>query len=202
MHGTLGFFKRGTRQSISYSGTESYRYVESLFRASKGIDIITPYMGVGYAKLLASHAKQGKRIRIILAKGQASNSAAIQYLRPGVHARRISIALSAISFFAFLLAYMYGMPYTSVLFLFAFLGFTVLALAGKNRSLPIEVRYAPGFVHEKIYIGDKEAIAGSANLTYSGMHKNTEYIEIIKDAGKISGLEKHFNMLWHGSSNT
>ena len=39
---------------------------------------------------------------------------------------------------------------------------------------------------------------GSANLTYSGMHKNIEHIEVIKEGDRIAELEKHFRQLWTG----
>jgi len=62
----------------------------------------------------------------------------------------------------------------------------------------IEVRVSGGpFVHEKIYIGSDTAITGSANLTYSGMHRNIEHIEITHDPERIAELGRHFNGLWN-----
>ena len=197
----FGFRKNRAAPPKAYSGNEGYKHVERLFRSSRSIDIITPYIGIQYAKMLYSLAGSGKRIRIIITKGQDSNSAAISYLRPKVRSNiRYSLA-SAVSFIAFVLLYLVSLQYEAIMLLLLFLLFTFLALrrAPSNRS--ISVKYAPGFVHEKIYIGDSEAITGSANLTYSGMHKNTEYLEVIRDSDRIDALEKHFSTLWNGSSN-
>ena len=52
------------------------------------------------------------------------------------------------------------------------------------------------FVHEKLYISDTVAIVGSANLTYAGMHKNVEHIQMVDDKNEITELKEHFNSLW------
>ncbi|MEM3019972.1 MAG: phospholipase D-like domain-containing protein [Candidatus Micrarchaeaceae archaeon] len=197
----FGFRNNGAVPPKVYSGNEGYKHVERLFHSSRSIDIITPYIGIQYAKMLYGLAGSGKRIRIIIAKGQDSNSAAISYLGPKVHSNIQYSLASAVSFIAFVLLYLMGLPYEAFILLLLFLLFTFLALRRAPQNRNIYVRYAPGFVHEKIYIGDNEAITGSANLTYSGMHKNTEYLEVIRDSDRIEALEKHFNTLWNGSSN-
>ncbi|EQD48311.1 hypothetical protein B2A_08021 [mine drainage metagenome] len=198
----LGFNRNIGSPSKSYSGSESYKYVERLLRSSRSIDIVTPYIGAYYAKALVRHAASGKRIRVIIANGQAVNSEATSYVKSAVSGSRRYTHISVLSFLAFILSYLYGLQYLSLIFLLVFLFFLASALKRiPKKKLDIAVRYAQGFVHEKMYIGDSEAITGSANLTYSGMHKNIEHLEITMDAGKISDLEKHFNALWGNSSN-
>ncbi|MGC8538145.1 MAG: phospholipase D family protein [Candidatus Micrarchaeia archaeon] len=197
----FGLHRNKAVPTKAYSGTQSYIHVERLLRSSRRIDIITPYIGIQYAKMLYSLAASGKSIRIIVAKGQDSNSNAISYLLPKARSNIKYPLASAASFFAFVLLYLVGLPYEAFVLLLSFLLLTLLALMGPRRNLNISVKYAPGFVHEKIYIGDSEAIIGSANLTYSGMHKNTEYLEVIRDNDRIAALEKHFNKLWDSSNN-
>jgi phosphatidylserine/phosphatidylglycerophosphate/cardiolipin synthase-like enzyme len=53
------------------------------------------------------------------------------------------------------------------------------------------------FVHEKLYISNGTAVTGSANLTYSGMHKNIEHVELTRDVKEVSELTRHFEELWN-----
>ncbi|MEM0149705.1 MAG: phospholipase D family protein [Candidatus Micrarchaeaceae archaeon] len=188
-------------KSQSYSGSNGYKYVEHLIKNSKSIDIITPYLGIYYAKMLADFSGKGKRIRVIIAEGQNANLDAIRYLKRKVRSNIRYAVISAVSFLLFAALYLYKLPYESIVFLAIFALTAVLASRKRPNKGSINVRYSPGFVHEKIYVGDRKAITGSANLTYSGMHKNTEYLEIISDAGKADALEKHFNTLWNSSRN-
>ncbi len=67
----------------------------------------------------------------------------------------------------------------------------------KKTDSNLKVKVAKGkFVHEKVYIGNDIAIVGSANLTYNGMHKNVEHIDVIKDDARIRQLREHFESLW------
>jgi phosphatidylserine/phosphatidylglycerophosphate/cardiolipin synthase-like enzyme len=67
----------------------------------------------------------------------------------------------------------------------------------KRDSGNLEVRFCTNvFVHEKLYIGNDKAITGSANLTYNGLHKNIEHIEVINSIERIGKLKSHFNDLW------
>jgi len=55
------------------------------------------------------------------------------------------------------------------------------------------------FVHEKLYIGSDMAIVGSANLTFNGMHRNVEHIDIIRSKDQIDRLKTHFESLWRSN---
>lgn len=51
----------------SYSGTESYRYVERFIREGGDLDIVSPYISLMYAKMLARHARR-HRVRLITSR--------------------------------------------------------------------------------------------------------------------------------------
>jgi len=67
-----------------------------------------------------------------------------------------------------------------------------------NSNLQVKV-ITERFVHEKLYISGNTAISGSANLTYNGMHKNIEHIEVTKDESKIREMRRHFESMWNGN---
>jgi hypothetical protein len=53
------------------------------------------------------------------------------------------------------------------------------------------------FVHSKIYIIDKAyGIAGSANLTWRGLHSNVENLSIAETKEEVQQLERDFMVLW------
>jgi phosphatidylserine/phosphatidylglycerophosphate/cardiolipin synthase-like enzyme len=91
----------------------------------------------------------------------------------------------------------------AVLGLYPFLTATILLFGillwkytrGMNARLHLKV-VSSDFIHEKLYISDTIAITGSANLTYSGMHRNIESINITKNLEEVERLKKHFDRLW------
>lgn len=53
------------------------------------------------------------------------------------------------------------------------------------------------FIHSKIYIIDKShAISGSANLTYSGLNKNVESLNIAETKEEVQQIETDFMRVW------
>jgi hypothetical protein len=53
------------------------------------------------------------------------------------------------------------------------------------------------FVHSKIYIVDREyAVSGSANLTYNGLNRNIERLDIAENNEELEGLERDFMEMW------
>ena len=47
-----------------------------------------------------------------------------------------------------------------------------------------------------MYIAEHAAATGSANLTYSGMHRNVEHLSMTYSHDEIRRLEKQFWRLW------
>ncbi len=157
--------------------------------------VISPYIGKYYAKMLADQASK-KHVSVITSNSDINRDAVslIRKNRPGsgfVKAAIYFIILEAIFFFLKLYYLeVFVIPVIAVLL--------VLAVAARSsRKGRVALKIPDGqFVHEKVYITDDMAIVGSANLTYSGTHKNIEHVEVISDKSKIYELERHFNGLW------
>jgi phosphatidylserine/phosphatidylglycerophosphate/cardiolipin synthase-like enzyme len=185
------------KEKISYSGNESYKQIDILLNNSSELKIISPYISLFYAKKLAGLAKS-KKIWIITAKPNSnSDLAAFKYLTKLNNIMtfiKLFIYFAIIGAFAILFKFYTAALILVIVFL---LVFVVLRLKyGSITHSNIFLKTSKQFIHEKIYIGNNSAIIGSANLTYSGTHKNIEYIEVIKEKEKIKSLEKHFDSLW------
>ena len=118
---------------------------------------------------------------------------------------RPKVAHAAIVLAMFAAAYLISEYIAALIFLDAMAAWSMfyfIGMAGGSRKSRMHVRVVRGnFVHEKVYISDSMAITGSANLTYSGMHKNTERIAIIDSRKEIGELRRHFEELWHKAGN-
>lgn len=184
------------RGGASYSGTETHRYIDELIARSGRLDIVTPYISLGYAKVLAGHARR-HRVRLITS-GSGSNFAAMEYLskfdrpyRPWLKAGLFVAALGAIA---------WALGFMQILPILAGTAAGMLAIsalmAGRRRSrLRVKVS-SKVFVHEKLYISDRTAIVGSANLTHGGTRRNLEHVDIVDDRKAVEGLHGHFDSLW------
>ncbi|MCL5433795.1 MAG: phospholipase D-like domain-containing protein [Candidatus Marsarchaeota archaeon] len=205
------FFKSSNNENKGYSGSESYKYIDELLnRDSSKIKIITPFIGDYYAKMLKEIAKnKKKKVYLIIAGNQNAeqiNKNAINILAEGKPLRLKTMLLSiSILYFVsiFLLKNFLTLALTEVIIvlyiciigsimIYAFIK-QLSHLKGSNLKLKIVKNK---FIHEKVYITDNIAISGSANLTYSGTHKNIEHIDIIKNREQINELEQHFDKLW------
>ncbi len=190
-------FSHSTNKEITYSGTDSYKYVNKLLKNGTELWIISPYISFDYAKLLVKYSKK-KKIWLITSHN-ATNLKSIKYFES--FSKFYKKILKSAVFFAFLAIATYLLNFHllfGIMFaLTLFLGFMSI-LSFKKKHLPnLKIKFSDKvFIHEKIYISDKEAITGSANLTFSGQHKNIEHIELTDSAEKINGLKIHFHSLW------
>ncbi len=184
-----------------YSGSESYRYVEPILKDSAGeLLVISPYIGMGYAKMLVSLGKR-KRVRVITSSYSEPVKDYISHRSRHLLYGYVKVILlfaiaAAVSVYFGLYAFaMASAAVGAVLLLIA------LALHRFSRNSDIEIRISyDKFVHEKAYISRDAAAVGSANLTYSGMRKNVERVEVIKDSARIEGIRRHFFDLWENCS--
>ncbi len=186
----MGFLSLFKRQAESYSGSESYRYVEKLLESEKNILIVSPYIDNYYAKYLVAHAG-GKRMYVI---SSAIQQKAEKILRGGGFREMAAAALSAIfliliaaSFFVLYLVFI-AIPLGAIIFWFRL---------QSERRANVHLKIPKRFVHAKMYIGDGCAVEGSANLTFSGMHRNIESIRMVSDAGEISEMKGQFWKMWN-----
>ena len=183
-----------------YSGDKSYKIVEKLlYGRGRSLRIVSPYLSRYYVRKLIRIARK-KSVRLITTARTAKDERELRrYLgRTGLSvwlkALVTLLAIIAVSVLAGLVVL--AMVAAQVLAVFAML-LAVSAARGKPR---IEVRFVRGvFVHEKLYISETQAITGSANLTWSGMHKNVEHLEITSNPERIRALADHFQELWESA---
>jgi phosphatidylserine/phosphatidylglycerophosphate/cardiolipin synthase-like enzyme len=173
----------------SYSGKDSYRHVERILKAERNLMIVSPYIDVHYARYLLRHSR-GKRIRIISSSMQP---AAYRKLKGRDVGPAVTFTVMAAAFdLAFFLL---GMPVVAFALVSSAIAAVFLALSLRgNRSISLKV--PRDFVHAKMYIGDSAAAEGSANLTYAGMHKNVEHMDVTYDRKRIADLKRQFQALW------
>ncbi len=177
-----------------YSGSSSYKQINKLLRSkSKYIMISTPYIDNYYLKILGRISRKRK---VMLVSSKASNKKIKKFMSNKI--RKFSVM-----FFVVYLASLLGIWFMGLYlilqnaFVYIPLIFSiVISIVSKGTKLKVHI-IGNEFVHEKLYITEKLAITGSANLTYAGTHKNIEHIEIIEDLEKIRGLRKHFEKLWN-----
>ena len=182
-----------------YSGSESYRYVEPILRdSSRELLVISPYIGMGYARMLVKLGRR-KRVRVITS---SYSEPVREYI--GHHSRYLLYGyLKAIVVFiaaAFVAAYFSIYLISGAALALAGLLGLVAAATHRLGGSDIQIRTSyDRFVHEKAYISGAAAAVGSANLTYNGMRKNIERVEVITDRERIGSLRIHFLDLWEAS---
>ncbi len=186
--------------SVLYSGDSSYKYVDRLIKEDDSeLMIISPYLSGYYVNMLAK-AAQKRRIRVITSnnslgyKNSGLQDFAVKSIRGYIKAIAFFLILDAISIF---LNFAYTTIILTAIVLLVVL-FACLHYKKANSNLRVKV-ITDRFVHEKLYISSDTAISGSANLTYNGMHKNIEHIEVTKDESKIKEMRKHFESMWKGN---
>jgi phosphatidylserine/phosphatidylglycerophosphate/cardiolipin synthase-like enzyme len=182
--------------SVMYSGDSSYKYVDKLIKEPSGeLLIVSPYISNYYLKMLVRYARN-KHIRVItsgssLGYGSMLKNFVVHSIKGYIKAIIFSMILDIISIY---LDFTYTTAIiTLILVLLGAFAYLRYRKTGSNMQVKV-VR--DRFIHEKLYIGDGMAISGSANLTYNGMHRNIEHIEITSDADKIAQLRAHFGSLW------
>jgi phosphatidylserine/phosphatidylglycerophosphate/cardiolipin synthase-like enzyme len=185
-------------QTDWYSGDSSYKEIEGLIKSSRFLKIISPYISPYYAKMLLS-ASQKKEIKIITSNSkinQRSISILSKKMNSKIYIKSFLYIITVGVIFAVIQFY-----FLAILTIIALILVAALALIRyssiRKRKLYLKVAFEK-FIHEKLYISDNAAISGSANLTYSGLHKNIEHIEMIDDKSKIDALAEHFDSLWNG----
>ncbi len=186
--GLLSLFKE---RPGSYYGKRAYKYVDRLLRESRDLLIVSPYIDDYYASYLARHSR-GKKIYII--SSSIASTAAKKLRRDDSLGGSFTAAFITVSVNWLLFVLNDSNP------LFTFSSVTIgmalvfLSLTHRNS---IFLKIPQEFVHAKMYVGDSEAIEGSANLTYAGMHKNIESIRQVVDPKAVDALKRQFWTLWN-----
>ncbi len=189
-----------SQNSSGYSGSDSYRHIEKLIKGSgSSLKVVTPFISEYYSRMLFEASKR-KSVYVIVSRRKGattgrSQRAAIDFLESKAKKVRLKpvLALAALTAVVFSMRY-----YSAALLLFALTALAAYLSFFSRLGMPrLHLKVSDGpFIHEKLYITEDTAIVGSANLTYSGMHRNIEHIEIIKDRSRIRELSSHFDRLW------
>ncbi|MDG6935722.1 MAG: NgoFVII family restriction endonuclease [Nitrososphaerota archaeon] len=181
-----------------YSGKSSYKIVEKIIKErANSLLVISPYITTYYARMLLSASKR-KEVRVITSDSPVTSEAMKMMARKSSASGYIKSALYLIVLDIVLLVI--GLYYFALLFALAFAIFVVLAIRKRaaSKSTRVYVKVSRGTsIHEKLYISDSVAVVGSANLTYFGMHRNVEHLEIVTDKDKITEMRRHFDSLWN-----
>ena len=185
--GLLSLFRERTS---SYYGKRAHKYVDKLLKEEKNLLIISPFIDDYYASYLAAHA-HGKRRYII---SSSIKSSAAKKLRKNNVGSALAAEFIAVSV-NWLILLLSG---PNVPFAFASIGFGAILIAYSlvHRNM-IYLKVPKEFVHAKLYVGDRVAVEGSANLTYAGMHKNIEGVRLIKDQKEVEDRKRQFWTLWN-----
>lgn len=173
-----------------YSGRECYKHTERLLKGGKELLIVSPYIDAYYARFLINNSS-GKRIRII----SSSMDLEAKNIFSGGRPIGLFVATVLIVFGIDYLIYSIGLL-SAVLLIASFLTILAVMILFTRIKYNISIKIPKNFVHAKMYITEKGAIHGSANLTYKGMHKNVEHIEITSEKEKVERLRKEFLRIW------
>lgn len=173
-----------------YAGHECYKFTEKLIQNGKEILIVSPYIDAYYAKFLNENSG-GRKIKVISSSMDPEAKRILGRKKPLGLLLSVLVILLSVDY----LAYTAGLSYPLFLIPSVFLGLLSLFLFNSKRY-NIELKTPSEFIHAKMYINESEAIHGSANLTYNGMHRNIEHIEIVRGRDKVARLRSEFFRLW------
>ncbi len=185
----LSLFKK---KPNSYYGSESFRHVEKLMSKEKDLLIVSPYIDDYYANYISNRARR-KSFHIISSSIKASTARKL-------HGSKLPSAFGATFLITILNIFLAQLGVFNIYFTFLSLGFGIaLILYAFSSRNSIYLKVPRSFVHVKMYIGNSSAIEGSANLTYAGLHKNIERINMISDPGEVAELKRQFWNMWNSS---
>ncbi len=186
----FGIFRKETE---SYSGRDSYKYVEPLIQKAKALYIISPFIDSYYARFLLSN-HTGKKIYLISSSIDPSARKLLAGGRDRFSLFAYMVLIVVLDFAVALLGF-----YISYVIFGSGIAIAVMAylLATQKNVKGINMKVPSSFVHAKMYISDSAAIDGSANLTYSGMHRNVEHITVVRSKDDVEKMRKEFFALWN-----
>jgi phosphatidylserine/phosphatidylglycerophosphate/cardiolipin synthase-like enzyme len=183
------------RSEERYSGSDSYKFVDRMIKeGGSELLVVSPYIDNYYTRVLMRTSRH-RRVRVItspealLYRNSLLRSIRSTHLKGYAEAAGYFTALSLIVLA--LRFYYIDVPIIAI----TAISYALMIRAFRSRAIRLKV-IKDKFVHEKIYISNGTAVTGSANLTYSGMHKNIEHVEKTHDAKYVDALRRHFEELW------
>ena len=174
-----------------------------LTESKESLDIVSPYLSAQYAQLLVRKAESGVMVRFMTSSHTGRyHQQALRALAPGSTLRFYWPPFAA-GIVGLVILSVIGYFPVGVLVLAGCVLAAILAKRQPARSIhALQVKIQPReFVHVKLYIIDgRTAIAGSANLTFSGMNSNVERIEVKESAVEVAQEIVAFEELWRSGS--
>ncbi|MDE1851703.1 MAG: hypothetical protein KGH69_03385 [Candidatus Micrarchaeota archaeon] len=179
------------RRNIQYSGRSCYRHVDRLIRRGRRVLIVSPYVDDYYAKFLLANS-QGKEIYLLSSSVERSVRRRLEGRLPAAKMAAGAAVIAAVEYMLFAIG-------AQLIYLFLYPLLMAVALYIVVLPRRIKLKVPKSFVHAKLYISEDEAVRGSANLTYRGMHSNIEHIEVVRDRKEIGSMANEFWRLWNSS---
>lgn len=186
----MSLLKLLSRERASYYGNETYKHVEKLLRSESDLLIVSPYIDAYYADYLLKNSR-GKNIYVI---SSSIKREVAKKFAPSMLPTAMRSAFLFASFNALLLLSGYFNTYLALASFGIAAAFAVFSAPAKSR---VHLKIPKRFVHAKMYLGNRSAIEGSANLTYVGTHRNIEKINIISNQESIDELRNQFWKMWN-----
>lgn len=180
------------RRRIEYSGTGTYRHVEPLLGKARELYVISPFIDAYYAKFLS----RGIRARKVYILSSSIGPEAESLLRSRRSVAPLCIAVVIAVANAVPLFYGLFSPYIVAASAMASC-LLLLAYAADRLREPVVLKRPHGVYHMKMYVSDKKAIKGSANLTYAGMHRNHESVSVFSDRADVESMRREFWRIWN-----
>jgi len=191
-------------KTSTYDGSNAGKIILPLIHGTRAhLRVCSPFISPGYARLLRKKAEESITVQVITteARENRNHQESLKILE-GTEKSFIR-PFSLFMMTGFLLAFLGVVTSQSLLTVIGFLLFMVgvcLAILGRRKHRmpnPVQLHISRQFIHSKMYIADDEdAVTGSANLTFSGLNRNVEHLDIFHGQEKVQPVIKSFRMLW------
>jgi hypothetical protein len=190
-----------------YSGIVGMHVLPSLRAATRSLDIVSPYLSPEYAQLLLSKAKSGVVVRLVTSDSSGrrhQQALGILGQSTGGYSldkrfwRLFSLAVLS-GIFGIVLRNQVGILLlaSSLILVVAAFAKNIRRKQGSIAQLFVKIVPSTQLVHVKLYIIDRQiAFTGSANLTYYGMNRNIEQIEMKTIPSEVQAEIGVFSNIW------
>lgn len=174
--------------------------------ARRQLFVCSPFISPQYARLLVQKVRSGVDVYVLtsLASENKTHQEALAVLTghspPMLHRCFILLAFGFLFLLFSILHSSWIFMYLGAMFLAFGLVYGLRRLHDRRHRSGLQLRISRAFVHAKIY-GADDAIAatGSANLTFGGLNRNLEHLEIF-EGSEASPVIDSFYELWNRSS--
>jgi len=174
--------------------------------AKRKLFVCSPFISPEYARLLVSRARGGVAVYVLTSQAPENKihqeSLSILAGRSiNQSASRRSFLLAGLGLLFLLLSLLnssWVLVYVGAMFLA--LWFVYSRLPVRHAPQGLQLKISSSFIHAKIYAADdRVAVTGSPNLTFSGLNKNVEHVDVFEGREAVPVIES-FRRLWNSAS--